>query len=296
MEHRLIDPKSLIVSADFKNHFNELVTDEMYHSDKSAIGSTQIREIIESPRLFYQNFILGKKKEESDAMRFGKILHKAYLEYDTFVASYLIMPVFGDLRTKANKDAKKEWMDSIPPGSLVVTQEEYDMTMAIIDSAMMHESISTIFKNSISEVAGYYRDPETGIKLKFKPDERSKNNKILADVKSCRNSSPKLYGSSAYTQRYDVQMFTYAEGIKRVTGVKPEIMANIACETSGTNECAIYYYEPDDLSQAEVDYRQALRTLKKCIDEDHWPQRQKQIERISTPYWFMAQSNFLNEL
>lgn len=281
-----IDPKNLLAKADFIPHWDDSVTDDQYHADKTCVGSSQLRKILDSPKAFYWSFFKGLKEEETEAFRLGKIIHKAVLEGSKFRDSYIVMPEFGDQRSKENKAAKVKWFADLPKDKIAVTQDHLDMLIGIIDSVMSHPQGPDLLKNGKSEVAGYYVDQKTGIKIRIKPDFLSFNLAIMVDLKSTRNSERRKFMSSVYDYRYDFQMLTYSEGTKAITGKRPEMNTMIAVEKKPPYECAIYYFNDFSLEYAGADYRKALDTLKWCIDNNKWPQRQKSIEPCEIPGWF----------
>lgn len=283
----VIDPKVLLAGPDFINHFDESITDEQYHSDKTHVGSSSLRLVLDSPKAFYWNFFKGEQEPETDAMRLGRIIHKAVLEGREFQNSYCIVPDFGDMRSKANREKKAAWLADRPAGQIMTTQEELDMILGIVESIMEHPQGPDLLKNGKPEVAGYYRDPETNIRLKIKPDFLSFDVGSLVDLKSTRSSEKRRFMSSIFEYRYDIQLFMYSEGTRLITGKKPDLISAIAVEKKIPYESAIYYFQEHNMVQAESDYRQALRRLRQCIDENKWPQRQTMIEPVEEPNWFI---------
>lgn len=286
-EPKIIDPKCLLAPLDFVNHWNEEITDDQYHADRTCVGSSQLRKLIDSPKAFYWSFFKGAQEEETDALRLGRIIHKAVLEGRSFQDSYCLVPDFGDMRSKANREKKAAWLADRPAGQIMTTREELDMILGIVEGLMEHPQGPDLLKNGKPEVAGYYRDPETGIKCKIKPDFLSFDVTSLVDLKSTRSSEKRRFMSSAFEYRYDIQLFMYAEGVKLITGKKPDLISVIAVEKKIPYESAIYYFQDHNLIQAESDYREGLRRLRRCIDENKWPQRQQMIEAVEEPGWFI---------
>lgn len=290
---------------DFKPHWYEDLAEETYHGDKTGVGSSDLRMMLDSPKAFYWGFFKGYQKEQTNDMRLGKLIHLAVLEGAKFKNRYVVMPEFtgytakGELTSSPNctevKKKKAAWMSDQPPGAVITTEAERDTIIGIIDSIMEHPNGPDMFKNGRPEVSGYFRDPETGIRCKVRLDFLTFNGQLMTDLKSAVTSKRAKFGSNAFSYRYDIQLAVYREACKAINGFYPDVSALVAVEKTFPFECAMYYFQPEDFVQAEVDYHRALRRLDKCIKGNHWPQRQQIIERIHTPAWFVYESVNDNE-
>lgn len=295
-----VNPSVLYAPADFENHWVEDMEDEQYHDDKTAVGSTSVRLMLQSPKAFYWGYFLGFEKEETKDMKLGKLIHMALLEGSKFKERYVVMPIFrgktgkGEWTTNANcadvKNQRRKWIDEQRPDAVITTEEERIKIIGIIESVMAHPDSGLLINNARPEISGYYRDPETGIRCKIRIDLLTKNLKIMADLKSARSAEWRQFGVSAYKLRYDLQLAMYSIGCKEISGVEPDMTPTMVVEKVWPYESAIYLFEKEDLGQAMLDYRRALSRLDLCIKENKWPQRQEQAQRIYTPKYFIDNS------
>lgn len=302
---RPLEPQDLIVPEDFKNCWADAVTDEQYHADKSAVGSSSIALMLQSPRAFYQGHFKGKMKPESNDMRLGKIIHMALLEPDRFESSYVVMPEFwgytndGKRTNNANckdvKDKKAAWLADRPPGQVIVTEEEMEQLRGMIESVNSHPQGPGVFSKGKTEVVGYYRDPRTGIKCKIKPDFLGDDFWMITDFKTCVSSDTMLFGSKAFGLRYDLRIWMYSYGVEQITGVRPEQQFFMACEKSWPYEAAVYFLTDEQRNQAQYDYNRAMDRLLACIESNHWPMRQTKMEPLYTPKRFIDRDVFEHE-
>lgn len=286
---------SFYAPPDFKPHWVDGLDDETYHADKTCVGSSQIRLVLDSPKAFHWGFFKGYQKEVTKEMKLGTVIHTALLEGAKFREKYIVCPDFGDMRSSKNRDKRADWQIGLPRGAIVVSPEELDMIVGIVDAIMEHPDGQYLFKNGRPEVSGYYRDPETGIKAKVRLDFLSFNSLVFIDLKSAKTSQRAKFGSDAFTRRVDIQLGMYRQGIRHISGVKPDVSALLVVEKQWPFEVAIYYFEESDFVQADIDLQRGFRRLHKCMQENHWPMRQTKIERVHTPGWFMYQMNDENE-
>lgn len=290
----------LLAPLDFVAHWDENITDNQYHADRTSVGSGQVRQCYQSPYAFYDKYYGDNQveEEEEDHFKVGKMVHMAILEHQRFKDLYVVMPEFIGLtkdgkpsaQSKEAKEKRQAWMSDLPPGAMVCTKDQLDMITGIAQAIMRHPQGEQILKGCRPEVAGYYRDPETGIKCRIKPDLLRLDGKAMTDFKTAKSSDETFFGSQAFSLRHDMQLFMYKEGARIINGQAPEMVFSLAVEKKRPYEPAIFFWNQEDLAQAEYDYRAGLRKMRECIDSGKWPYRQVMIERIRTPQWFIYQS------
>lgn len=282
--------RSILSEGHYQPNWVEGLSDADYHVNKGFVGSSSLRKMLSSPKAFYHDFFIGEYQEPTDDMKIGTMLHSAVLEGSKFLSKYVQMPDFGDFRSSKNRDKRDEWKNDLPAGTIVVTEKEKETIRGVVESVMEHEYASSLLRDGKPEISGFFVDPETNIKLKIRPDFLSFDGTKLIDFKSTRSADNRKYGSSAYDYRYDFQMYMYSEGIKYITGKKPDIHVHVVVEKNPPYECGVYYFLDEDLGQAHSDYRMSLDKLKMCIDQNKWQQRQVEAERIFVPQWFVSNS------
>jgi len=302
------NPKDLIAPPDFINHWSETITDEQYHADKTALGSSQIRQANRSLKEFHRNY-MGAPDKETKEMILGRRIHMAILEPERFKKHYVVEPVFegrtakGEWTTSANckevKEKRSQWLADIDPGAVIVTQKELDIITGIAQAINEYDDAIELVKGAKPEVTGYYRDPQTGLKIKIRPDLMLLGNiALVTDLKSTVDARDIKFGNAVFgdDKRYDIQLFTYAEGIFQITGKEVPQVHIIAVEKEPPYECAVYFFLREDLAQAEQDYRSALMRIRTAIDHDQWPQRQRVMSRIYTPKWFIDETTIREDI
>lgn len=272
----------LIVKG-FKNHWRENQSAEEYHADKTAVNNSSLKNILKSPKSFLHSFT-EKPKEPTPALRLGSLFHLSLLEHDKFKRQTVVAPDFGDLRKKENKEFKLQFQDE-NEGKELLSQEDMDKILYMTESVIKHKDAMILLKDVKREISGYFKDPETNIIQKFKPDAVSFNINAEIDVKTTKDCSLESFQKSIWNYRYDFQRAMYREGIKAITGKYPDYSAFIAVENEAPYECAVYFCDDALIEKASMDYRFSLNKLKECIDNNDFGSYQKQATNISLPYW-----------
>lgn len=280
-----MNPNLPLITDQFKNTWVENKTSDEYHADKTAIGSTSLKAILESPLAFLAA-IKSPPDEDNDALRFGRAAHQAFLEPDEFRRRMVAQPDFGDLRTKEAKQFKARWTEDLPPGVTVVTKDELDTITGIINSIAGHKHALGLVKGARPEISGYFRDEKTGILCKFRPDLLHTDLTALTDFKTTRSCGRKKFSDEIFTRKYYFQMAFYREGVKAITGKYPDTCAWLAAEKTDPYDVAVYYASEAMIEKGEKAYRYALDKLKECMTTGVWHGKQPDgIEPIDLPYY-----------
>lgn len=272
------------VGPSFEAHWREGQLSSDYHADNSAVSSTRLKRILKSPANFYSTFIQDEEDEltRSDSLRFGSAFHLAILEPKLFFKSYVKMPEFKGVGSQA---AKAEWLGAQPKGTVLVTEKEMIMLEGMVNSVLSHRDASALLKHGQAEVSGYYRDPETGIKCRFRPDFINFELLTLIDVKTTTDASAEAFSRTIWNYRYDIQMAMYCTGTEQILGKWPHYPIFLAVEKAPPYEVAVYVADELVLNVGRESYRECMRRVAECLKLNKWPAMQTSLQPISLPAW-----------
>lgn len=271
-----------IVTEDFIPHWELTLSNEQYHADKTAVSSTSLKLVIErSPKAFLMAHN-GLYRRETVAFNFGSAFHVAILEPDVFKKCFIVQPKFSG---KGMKAAKLEWELTLPKDAITLTQDEYDDLLEMINSVLSHQDACNILKNGKAEQSGYFRDPETGIKCRIRPDFFHADQMAFLDVKTTTDVRASQFMRTIWNYRYDMQIAMYTQGIELIVGRPVQYPLILAVEKSAPYECALYLCDEIMMNKGLSDYKLAQNRLKQCIDDNMFDAYQKKIEPISLPAW-----------
>lgn len=271
-----------IVEENYEPHWTLNLAEEEYHADRTAASSSSIRLALESPRAFHRGFCMGLKKRETKAMNFGKAAHMAILEPARFKALYVVAPKFMG-KTKEGKDSaqsgearskKMAWLAEQPAGALVMEQEDRDRLYWMIDALLSHPVACNLIKGAAFEQSGYFRDPETGIKCRIRPDILRTDLSALPDLKTTRSIKKQAFEREIWNYRLDVQMAFYYGGVYQIHGKRPDFPCIIAVENEQPHDVCVYALSDGLISRGEQAYMRSLKRIKKGIDTGLWPGHQ----------------------
>lgn len=282
-----------IVGEGFKNQWIDISEDE-YHLMRNAVHSGSFKHILKSPwayKFYLQNKIIPTKQ-----MKFGTAAHMAILEGQKFLDTFVTMPVFkgltkdGKETTSRNaasvREAEAEWLASLPKGAKVVTQEERDDILFMLDSIMNNRDAYDILKDGIPEAKGVWRDPETGLLCCMQGDFISNSIEFLAEVKTTQDSNWPAFRRSVESLGYENQIIHYEDGIFNITGKKPRFKVWIAIESSAPYECQVYEVDPVYEYTGRYNVDLAKKRILECKTTMKFPQKHTEITYGKPSAWY----------
>jgi exodeoxyribonuclease VIII len=294
----MVDQASIVmpefVGADFKNEWRT-IPEKDYHSDLTAVARGDILAFRKSGKAFLAR--RGKEADEEgetpQPLRIGRAAHILALEPHRFKDTFVVMPEFTGMtkdgklsaQSKEARDKKATWLADRPPGTDFVTEEELNHLRGMCEALLQHPQARSMFENGILENVGYYRDPETGLKCRIKPDCISERLNGLFDFKTARDVSYKRFSNSVWDNRYDIQLVKYAFGAAQILGRKPDVLGWVAVEKTPPYEVAVWIADEAMIELAERHYRKAMNGIAEAVRTNTFTFRQKEAQNLGLPQW-----------
>lgn len=143
-----------------------------------------------NPKQFWAYWAHNPKRiepEPSKAMDFGKAVHALLLGDEVFRDKFVIRPDEApDGRAwNANNKTSKAWLEEQADADLtVITSEQLEQIKRMADDAAQYELVQLGLLNGRIERSMFWKDPETGIWLKARPDAVPADSGMFADLKT----------------------------------------------------------------------------------------------------------------
>jgi len=262
--------------------------------DRPEVSQSALKELKKSPRHCYVKYIeKSVQTEETDAMRFGTLVHMALFEPEKFINNCVVIPKV-DKRTKAGKELYAKTVEE-NQGKTIVDIEDYAEAIAIRDAILTKNVSKIILAGGIPEYEFYWIDDETGLACKgkadyfFEPSDKFPNG-LIVDLKSCADVNK--FDRSIIDYGYYIQQGWYCHGVKKIYNTKDyPAFIFIAAEKSPPYEAAFYAGDELMLDIGIKESRQLLFWYKQCKDTGVWPGFADRIEKIGLPSWFVNKFN-----
>lgn len=238
-----------------------------------SISSSGLRRIFtESPAHFYATSDLNPERveePESDALILGRAAHHLLLGETSFASLFTIRPERWDSWRTADA---KAWRDEqIKAGKTVLIPSQVEAIRGMHASLAAHPHVRGGILDGAIEQSLIWRDEETGIWLKARPDAVPNASGDFADLKTAASVTPEDIQRSVSDNRYDMQAALVKWGAKEVLGIDMTDFALVFVEKTQPHCVEIRVIRHDDIAEAEADLRAALRLFAKCLSANRWP-------------------------
>lgn len=229
---------------------NELLDmpNKEYHSHREYISASQIKDLLKNPYLYFH----PQPQEDKYVFDIGSAIHCLILEPHKFNDEFAVAPKC-DRRTVKGK---QDWNDFIESSKdkIVIESSDFDNLIELQKSTLAIPEVVKLLKNGVSE-RSFFTTLADGTKKKVRPD-RLRDDKIIVDVKSCRDASPDAFKRDIATYKYYVQAAYYID----VLGAKEFIF--LAIEKEPPYMVGMYYLPPEDLDRGRELIQKALNNSK----------------------------------
>ena len=256
---------------------------EAYHGG-AGLSRSQIEDFLLSPAHFWSRHIdparPPAKKATLDQEK-GTLLHTLLLEPDTFAQRYAIGPDV-DRRTSEWKTRALE----VAPRELI-KPEEHRAALGQVAGILADPERRQLFARGEPEVSAYWRDEETGLLMRCRPDwvhPAGHNAVILIDAKTCGDASPAQFARQVARMGYHRQAALYSDGYGKAAGVAVVGFIFVAVETAWPYAASACILDDAGLDIGRAEVTNAIRGIAACMKENRWPGYEG-IEQIELPRW-----------
>lgn len=247
-----------------------------------AVNWSSLAPLATSPRMF--EWRRDHAREETSPLRLGTAIHCAILEPETWASRYVAKPDFGDLRTKAGKAARDEWLATVAPDVVILDADEHALAERCAASVRAHPAASSLLSHGRAEEIVTWTDAVTGIACKGRLDYLAFNR--LVDLKSTRAQTLRDLAREIAGRLYHGQLAFYLDGA---------MAAGRLSDVSQVYVVAVQTVEPFDVIPARIMtgdlelgralYRSLLRKYAACRAADYWPGLAPGVVDLPLPAW-----------
>lgn len=257
-----------------------------YHNDPCAevsISSSGLRRIENGcPKLFWVDSPLNPNRERftKPEFEFGRATHDWLLQKDQFWDFNYVLSKDCNLRTKVGKAEREA---ALVDGKTVIRHEEFQAVQAMHDEVKEHEFAGAAFENGQAEPTLIWKDQETGVWLRCRPDFLPAVGDWIPDYKTAVSAKPSEFQRAVWNHGYHMQAALYLEGIEAVTGKPPRNFFFVAQEKKPPYIVSIIALDRIAIEWGQLQNRRAIRVFADCLERDHWPGYSSRVEQIGLP-------------
>jgi exodeoxyribonuclease VIII len=200
----------------------------------------------------------------------GRAVHCKILEPDRFDDEYVYLPDFGDGRTKAAKQAKSEWLLSVPDGAQIISEADFRMAERCSDYVHNDKDLRSILSGGEYEKAVTWEID--GVKCKGRIDFLK--NRVV-DLKLTRHDSVDAIMRDAEKYNYHGQVAWYHDGCVRAGLISGEVLPLLVFIHASHGSSFVDKLVLDMINGTYEDgkrkYQKYLSRYMACTEAGWWP-------------------------
>ncbi len=248
-----------------------------YHGQPTvgpSVSSSGLRTIwADSPAHFWCRSRMNPARlpeEDKPHFTLGRLAHRLLLEGRTdFDREFVVRPEqWSDWRSK---DAKA-WRESVQASGLtVITQEDLELVTGMARSLAAHPMVKAGILDGDVERSLIFKDPETGVWLKSRPDVIPNHSGDLADLKTCQSVATDALQKSLGGFGYQMQAALAGAALKAAAGIDMETFSFVWVEKAPPHCVRVTTLTAEDLLRGRLQNEAATRIFAECCRTGNWP-------------------------
>jgi len=253
--------------------------------DGPSISSTGLRAIYSedgSPKHFYANWPGNPARiirPEPKHFIIGRALHHLILGEAYFSKLFCIRPdefpdrITGELRPwNSNRLECRQWLnDRAREGRSVLTLKDAENLRRMAMSVENHPLTKSGGLNGQIERSLFWKDKETGIWMKWRPDAMPIDSALFVDLKTTRSVRGSALSVSMDKFGYYRQAALGREACRNVLEMDMESFTFLFVEKDDPWHTRDMRCHDDDLELGARENRAAVKLFAQCVRENRWP-------------------------
>lgn len=258
------------------------ITLEEYHSanicNGLSVSSSGLRRIInESPAHYWDASVYNPDREEQDekeAFILGRAVHHLLLGEPNFKSIFELRPEKAPdgRQWHANNHSCQKWIARQKElGKTILKPDQLDNIVGMAKSIGKHPLIRAGILNGLVEHSLFFKDRETDIWLKTRPDCIPNDSGDVADLKTTHSVQwPDLERTIA-DFGYVQQGALIEESFQKVLGIEMTSFSLVFIEKKRPYCVQVVTLKRHDLDLGHRQNRAALKTFANCMKTGYWP-------------------------
>ena len=255
-------------------HTRIIDCDRAAYDDMTAAVNWSTLKYACTSALAYQH-ALETPREDTDAMRLGRLVHTAVFEPESLDTEYITWT--GGIRRGGEWEAFKAAHARLT----IIKPEDLEAALRISFAVRSHKVAGRLLAKGQAESTVTWRDADTGIRCKARLDWIT--SRYLVDLKTSRDIDARAFGRTAGQMLYHGQLAFYQMGLE-ANGLKRKAKI-IAVENEAPYDVAVYGLSDDMLWAGECRAKEALVLVARCRRSHVWPGRYPKEQPLMLPQW-----------
>ncbi|MCB9910524.1 MAG: PD-(D/E)XK nuclease-like domain-containing protein [Planctomycetes bacterium] len=260
-----------VLPAGYAAGFHRGLPSDEYHAD-GAISRSRLWNLIDQTP-YYAN---ENPQLDSSGFLVGEATHCLLLEPEALPRRFVVYEGRRDARTKDYK----AFLEA-NPGKPILSTAEVSTVRKLGERINTSELGCWAFSAGEPEVSGFWKDPETGLMLKFRPDWVDFERDLIVDVKTTKSVRTQALKSSFRQYGYHIQDHHYRAGYFALTGRWPRFVFLFIDKGPSVFQFRWIGLSNEDRAFASEQHAEALASWAECARKNTWPSYPDRFETLS---------------
>jgi hypothetical protein len=281
---------------------------DLYHSagicDGPSVSSSGLRRLFnESPAHFFCEWPGNPKRiepEDKPHFTLGRAVHHLMLGEPFFAKLFAIQPAeYPDSKTgevkpwSNNSHHAKAWHESMrKAGRSVLIGKDVDNIRGMAESLGHHPLIRAGALNGMIERSMFWRDKDTGLWIKSRPDSIPGDSGDFVDLKTTTSVKWVDLQRTIADMSYHQQGALVRSAAREVLGIANPTFTLVFIEKKAPWCTRVVTLKDNDLDRGEQANSAAMDAMARCIKSGRWPGpggEREDAENIELPQWSQTQ-------
>jgi len=266
---------------------------EDYHGreicDGPSISASGLKQVLDCPVKYWWNSPLNPQRPDekrTKALSLGAAAHDLLLLEEGWQSRYFVVPDgFSAAHTKKWADLMPEYEAAVARGATILTAKQHETVLAMHAALQDHKTACAALSNGVPEQTLAWKDKETGVWLRCRPDFLPNKLTLIPDYKTAADASAKAFQKAVWDHRYHMQAALYLDGIEAVTGTRPRSFFFVVQEKEPPYLVEIYALSERALWAGQIMMRKAVQRFADCLSTDRWPGYNEEVVTLDLPAW-----------
>lgn len=270
-----------------------------YHQNPTHISASKLKKAKKAT-----NFILVESDDDDSKRQmydFGNAFETALIEPEKFNEEVCIIdlkkrPVPDkNFQTAANRDWKKAQIELAGDKYILMQNDKKESNedlQAMVKSCNDKPFIKSLVSTSEKQVSIFWKDLESGLSLKTRPDliKETPNGVVIVDVKTCKDASPNGFAKDAATLNYPIQATMQIQGVEEMIGPVSHYFY-LAVEKTAPYNAQLYRLTDEDREFFDGQTRELYSKVAKAKESGIYPGYEEQADNaqgiidLPIPLW-----------
>lgn len=253
---------------------------ERYHA-AAGVSKSMLDVLASKTPAHLQAYLQGDGREETPAMRFGTILHRALLEPDTYKGAFYVRPEGMKFTTKDGIAWQGAHQDKPILGAPEAQQVD-----AMVSAVHTHPFAKRLLTGATGEQSIFVEDGQ-GTLRKSRLDVLTRGN-VIPDIKTTESAALDSFERSVSIYRYHVQAAYYLDNCN-LAGIDKQSFFFICVEKSPPYAVRCLQLMAEVIEYGRILYQRDLQVYRNCVESGTWPAWGDSYDECALPAYEMRQ-------